>query len=136
MEDFEKLLTIAKRKSTFDQNNPWYKGPETYLSGISKEVEEVKQEIPKRRKPYLEDELGDILWDYLNSVLALEKEAGISMDSVLKRACIKYEERIHAIETGGSWSDVKVAQKKRLKSEHAANSTTEQDHRDSHPTFA
>lgn len=31
MQDFERLLDIARRKAGFDESNPWYTGPETYL---------------------------------------------------------------------------------------------------------
>lgn len=34
------------------------------------------EEIPKDRLCYLEDELGDVLWDYLGIVLSLGKEKG------------------------------------------------------------
>jgi len=66
MKEFDKLLSIAKRKATFDDNNSWTSGSTTYLTEIKNEVDEVIEEIPKSRKCYLEDELGDVLWDYLN----------------------------------------------------------------------
>lgn len=90
MGNFEKLLEIARRKSAFDQTNTWYSGSETYLSELRAEIDEVVEEIPKNRTCYLEDELGDVLWDYLNTVLALEKESGITVESVLIRAFHKY----------------------------------------------
>lgn len=76
MEDFERLLNIAKRKTHFDVGNDWSNGSATYLAEIKKEVDEVIEEIPKSRLCYLEDELGDVLWDYLNILTALEKEVG------------------------------------------------------------
>ncbi|AYC06897.1 MazG nucleotide pyrophosphohydrolase domain [Vibrio cholerae] len=78
------MLEVAKRKSEFDKNNSWYLGSSTYLAEIKKEVDEVVEEIPKNRLCYLEDELGDVLWDYLNAILSLEKEAGVKIESVVK----------------------------------------------------
>ncbi len=120
MQDFDKLLDIAKRKSEFDKSNAWYSGASTYLSEIKKEVDEVLDELPKHRIGHLEDELGDVLWDCLNAILCLEKEAGVKMDSIVQRACRKYEERVSAIENGISWEDVKRKQKKKLEQEQAA----------------
>lgn len=117
MKDIEKLLSIAKRKNIFDQHNSWSNGSQTYLQAIKDEVDEVIEEIPKARRCYLEDELGDILWGYLNLLLSLEKEEGIAISSVLRRACTKYDERILGIEAGKSWSDIKERQKSVLEKE-------------------
>lgn len=121
MKEFDKLLGIAKRKADFDKTNTWSNGSETYLTEIKNEVDEVIEEIPKSRKCYLEDELGDVLWDYLNILTALEKETGIDVRAVLERACYKYEERISGIETGKKWSDIKAKQKIDLATEHNLN---------------
>lgn len=121
MKEFDILLGIAKRKAKFDESNTWSNGSETYLSEIKNEVDEVIEEIPKSRKCYLEDELGDVLWDYLNILAALEKEADIDSEAVLKRACEKYEERISGIENGQKWSDIKEKQKIALENEHKSN---------------
>ncbi len=120
MENFGKLLEIARRKSAFDQGNTWYAGPQTYLSAMRKEIDEVVEEIPKHRVCFLEDELSDVLWDYLNAVLALEKEAGIGLESVLRRACGKYQARVSGIESGASWQQIKRAQKQALAKEQAS----------------
>ncbi|MDG3086470.1 MazG nucleotide pyrophosphohydrolase domain-containing protein [Vibrio hannami] len=122
MKDFEKLIEIARRKSLFDEGNDWSNGSETYLSEIKKEVDEVVEEVPKSRVCYLEDELGDVLWDYLNAVIALEKEQGVQLSSVLKRASQKYDERVSGIESGESWKDVKTRQKVRLEEEQKLKS--------------
>ena len=119
MQHLDKLLEVAKRKSEFDKNNSWYLGSSTYLAEIKKEVDEVIEEIPKNRLCYLEDELGDVLWDYLNAILSLEKEAGVKIESVVQRACRKYEERVSAIENGISWDEVKLKQKKELEQEQS-----------------
>lgn len=59
------------------------------------------EEIPKSRQCYLEDELGDVLWDYLNILTALEKEQGI--------------------ESGKRWADIKAQQKAALAIENDLN---------------
>lgn len=83
-------------------------------------MDEVIDEIPNKRICYLEEELGDVLWDYLNAVLSLEKENGVKLDAIVKRACQKYEERISAIENGIDWDEVKAKQKVALAQEQAA----------------
>lgn len=119
MDEFKQLLNIAIRKSKFDKNYDWSNGSETYLSEIKKEVDEVIEELPKQRKCYLEEELGDVLWDYLNILVALEQEIGIDTQSVLERACKKYEERVSGIESGELWQDIKQRQKQQLANEQA-----------------
>ena len=118
MKEFNQLLEIAKRKTQFDKGNSWSNGANTYLADIKEEVDEVLEELPKSRQCYLEDELGDILWDYLNVLTSLEKEQGIDAQAVLARACQKYEERVSGIESGKAWSDIKEKQKKALANEH------------------
>lgn len=122
MENFEKLLAIVRRKSVYDLNNPWYSGPESYLQGLKDEVNEVIEEIPRMRACYLEDELGDLLWNSLNAVVALEKERGIRLEAVLGRACLKFEARLSGIEAGRSWQEIKDEQKQALAREQAVDS--------------
>ncbi|EKO3768987.1 nucleotide pyrophosphohydrolase [Vibrio metschnikovii] len=123
MQHIDKLIEISKRKSNFDENNSWYQGSSTYLVEIKKEVDEVIEEIPKDRLCYLEDELADVLWDYLNAVLSLEKEKGINLDSIIERACRKYDERVTAIESRISWDEVKEKQKSELAREQSLQHT-------------
>ena len=119
MNSFTDLVHIARRKNHFDQTNPWSNGSSTYIEEICKEVREVAEEIVQDRQPYLEDELGDVLWDYLNLVLALEKEKGIKLEDVLERASRKYEERVSGIEKGIPWKKIKERQKIALEKEQA-----------------
>lgn len=115
---FEQLLSIARRKSVIDTTSDWFNGSQTYLNEMRTELDEVLEEIPLNRRCYLEQELGDLLWDYLNLLLALESETEIQLESVLERACIKFEQRVNGLENGLSWSDIKARQK--------ASSTEEQ----------
>ena len=114
MKSFKNLVNIARRKNDFDQTNPWSNGSSTYIKEIQKEIQEVAEEATLDRNPYLEDELADVLWDYLNLVLALEKEQGVKLENVLERAVRKYEERISGIENGISWKKTKEKQKASL----------------------
>lgn len=121
MQQFAQLLKIVRRKSIIDQNNDWSEGSITYLNEIQKEIQEVLDELTKNRNCYLEEELGDVLWDYLNILIALEKERAVSVDSILNRCCQKYEERISGIEKGELWKNIKTIQKTRLVTEQQEN---------------
>ena len=115
---FSSLFDIARRKAKYDNTNTWYKGSETYFAALYQELEEVGEEITQTRLCYLEDELGDVLWNYLNLLMALEKEQGIDPTSVLSRAVNKYQQRVATIENNGSWADVKAEQKRKLQQEY------------------
>jgi len=123
VENIAKLFDIAKKKNQFDQNHSWSQGSSTYLAEMKKELAEVEEEIPLDRICYLEDELGDVLWDYLNMLLCLEKEKNISAHNVFKRAHQKYEERIAGIESGVKWAKIKAGQKERLAAEYILEKT-------------
>jgi|GEM_PF-5492029 NTP pyrophosphatase (non-canonical NTP hydrolase) len=64
-EQIAKLFEVVKKKNQIDQTNSWSNGSSTYLQEIKKELDEVEEEILLDRICYLEDELGDVLWDYL-----------------------------------------------------------------------
>ncbi len=114
-----KLLDVARQKNMIDQDSEWSNGSETYLREIRLELDEVQEELDSDRNCYLEDELGDVFWDYLNLLLALEQEGKISLSRVFERALVKYSERIDGIQQGSSWSEVKRQQKQRLAEEQA-----------------
>ncbi|WP_419536870.1 MazG nucleotide pyrophosphohydrolase domain-containing protein [Endozoicomonas sp.] len=114
-----KLLDVARQKNMIDQDSEWSNGSETYLREIRLELDEVQEELDSDRNCYLEDELGDVFWDYLNLLLALEQEGKISLSRVFERALVKYSERIDGIQQGSFWSEVKRQQKQRLAEEQA-----------------
>ncbi len=120
--EIEALLYTARRKYGIDQRGRWSDGSSTYLNEMVQELTEVKEEIDRERLCYLEDELGDVLWDYLNVLVCLERERGISLARVAQRAVAKYEERIAGIERGLSWAEIKEVQKKRLAEEYRESS--------------
>ena len=126
MNEFDTLLKIAERKSAIDADSDWYQGPETYLTGIENELAEVRSELNKHRRVYLEDELADVLWDYVNVLQALAKEQGIDPQRVLHRACQKYQERVTAIEQGQPWDEVKHRQSVELAKAHCEDVLTPQ----------
>ncbi|MGX1927164.1 MazG nucleotide pyrophosphohydrolase domain-containing protein [Vibrio sp. NH-7] len=118
MNSFKQLLELAEKKIERDKKGTWSKGSITYFQAMFDELEEVKTEMDSGRNCYLEDELGDILWVYLCLLKNLESEIEINAERVFKRAQQKYSERLNAINTGGSWSEVKERQKELLAQEH------------------
>ncbi len=118
VDTIKKLFDVVRRKNLFDQQSEWSKGSSTYLDEIRKELAEVEEEISAGRICYLEDELGDVLWDYLNLLLCLEEEKKISVAAVFERSLTKYEERISGIEAGLPWVETKAKQQRRLAEEY------------------
>jgi len=126
-EYISKLLSLIERKSTIDKESAWSEGSATYFCELGKEIEEVREELESGRQCYLEDELGDVLWDYLNLLYNLEDEGKISLSGVFRRASRKYDERITTIANGGSWASIKEKQKIRLANEQKADRYEEDD---------
>ncbi len=116
LQDIAQLLVIVERKYQFDQQHKWG-GAHRYLDDIKKEVDEVEEELPRERWCFLEDELADILWNYLNAMNALQHQNKITIESVFARAYRKYEQRVSAIEGDESWQAVKQRQKQQLQQE-------------------
>ena len=122
--DLATLLSIADRKQAYDQGATWSEGSRTYLRELRNEVTELEAEIGKGRTVHLEDELADVLRDYLNLVKCLEREEKISLAAVLTLAIQKYEERISGIEQGESWQDIKSRQREYLANAQATRDRT------------
>ena len=121
----KKLIKIVKKKYQIDQTQEWYKGPQTYFDSLKDEVDEVEVEIKDNNQVYLEDELWDVLYTYLNLLVWLKKEWKISsLENIITRAEKKFWERIDAIETvpdklrRDTWKNVKNKQKAENKKEH------------------
>ena len=89
-----------------------------FFDEISSEIQEVKDENKQNNSVYLEDELWDIFWDYINLLYFLEKENKISLERVFERCLRKYSNRISALENWVLWEDIKKQQKESLAKEH------------------
>ena len=116
------VLALVERKNRIDFKGKWSVGSKTYLGEIRKELAEVEEEIEAGRLCYLEEELGDVLWDYLNIVRCLADEQGVVVERVFERLRTKFEERISGMEDGESWADIKARQKARLAEEYVGQS--------------
>jgi NTP pyrophosphatase (non-canonical NTP hydrolase) len=114
----EEILDLIKSKHLIDQKNTWSEGSATYFNELKKEIDEVEEELLLGRSCYLEDELGDVFWDYLNLLHNLEQEGLINVESVFERSLLKFSERLSAISSGSNWGAAKQTQKLRLEKEH------------------
>ena len=117
-DDLLRIMAVVRRKQVYDQKKASMKGSQKYFSGLQKEILEVAEELEKDRLCYLEDELGDILWDFLNMTCALESEKNVEIERVFRRCFQKYQERMDALDRGEEWAEIKQVQKKRLETEH------------------
>ena len=82
----------------------------------------MEKELKENNSVHLEDELGDILWNYLSFINILEKKKYISSTkSIFERIDKKYVERLDAVwgqKTEDAWHEVKKKQKEELHQEH------------------
>ena len=121
MDEIKELIKIARRKLEIDKSKAiterWSKGSETYFEEIQKEIQEARMENKENNYVKLEDELGDVMWDYVNLLVNLEYEQKINLNNVFKRAITKYEERITGIENGLPWNEIKKKQKEQIEKE-------------------
>jgi NTP pyrophosphatase (non-canonical NTP hydrolase) len=116
-EYISKLFALVGSKIELDEKANWSEGSTTYFQELKKEIDEVSDELDSNRQCYLEDELGDVFWDYLNLLRNLEAEGKILTEKVFERASKKYEERLAAISSGFSWASIKAKQKLELETE-------------------
>ncbi len=120
----DKLIELAKIKDSIDikRGEAKYFNNEWIINEILSEIKEVKEEIRPNNTPYLEDELGDILWGWLVLVQKLQSKGLVtSHKAIIQRALKKYSERINSL-TGDSsdnkrWQEVKKQQQEALKRE-------------------
>ena len=124
MKSIEKLLELAVYNKDVDykREEPKFIDNKWLLDTIIAEVEEVREEIKPNNRAYLEDELSDILWGWLNLVENLKREGLVgSHEAIFKRALKKYEERILPLkgtsEDHAIWREVKRKQKENLQRE-------------------
>ena len=124
MKELEELIELSKTKCEIDikRGEKKYFDFEWLLNEISNEILEVKEEIKENNYPYLEDELGDILWGWIILVQKLQDSGYVnSHEAIFKRALKKYKERILPLKGDMSdneiWQRVKKKQKEALKRE-------------------
>jgi len=106
-----------KTLGTQNSKKEWL-SPERYVGEIHKEIEEMQDEMHENNNVYLEDELGDIFWDYMNLLETLERKWYINKEKVFERCEKKFEERVDALSQEISWDTIKQKQKSDLLSEH------------------
>lgn len=118
----EKIRNLCEKRMWYlaENKTDFFKWNETFFTEILKEIQEAKDEVKENNSVYLEDELGDIFWDYLCLIETLKREWKIeSTENVFKRCYKKFSWRIDE-ETwvNRDWQAVKKAQKEELKKEH------------------
>lgn len=117
IEDYMNI--IQQKYNIWEKTRPEWNNAEMYLKWLIDEVKEVWDEIKDKNSIYLEDELWDILWDYLNVLFYLEKEWKItSWKKVFERSFGKYTERVSDQWKWILWKQTKEKQKARLQEEH------------------
>jgi len=97
----------------------WYKWSKTYWEYLKWEIQEAENEI-NSHQVHLEDELGDVLWDYLCLLNSLKNEWQIqSIEKILDRALTKFSGRINekTWDNHGKWEEIKAKQKKDIEDE-------------------
>jgi ASC-1-like (ASCH) protein/NTP pyrophosphatase (non-canonical NTP hydrolase) len=102
----QELKRLAFEKQNVNRNNDttnWSETPQTYLECIREETLEVENSLEEQEP--LEEELGDVLWDYTNLVLLLDEN--ISFNEISMRAVEKYRSRLEGLNEGKSWSETK-----------------------------
>lgn len=78
MKNIEKILDLTQKRIDYfhDEENVknWYEGSKTYFNGILIETTEAADENYKNNHIFLEDELGDIFWNFACLLASLERE--------------------------------------------------------------
>lgn len=117
----KKLLILSENRILFlreNGDNWFYKWSQTFYDGILDEMEEVRFEIQSWKKVFLEDELGDVFWDYICLIENLDVEGKISKEKVFERCWSKFSERLNIDgSNNGNWQEIKQKQKDQLKKE-------------------
>lgn len=117
MRETKKIIEIARRKLEIDKKRNWSAGSKTYFDELRKEIQEAEEENKQNNNVKLEDELGDIFWDYANLLVNLEEEGKINLERVFERSQKKYDERVSGIENNKSWDEIKKKQKYEIQKE-------------------
>ncbi len=129
MEQFiDQYIALTKQKQQRQKNISWssFWDPQHRLQSLINEVQEVSDELKLNNQVYLQDELWDIFWNYMNFLTLLESQWYISdINIVLQQSFKKFSERTSAVidKTDKPSSDiardeVKKIQKERLEQQH------------------
>jgi NTP pyrophosphatase (non-canonical NTP hydrolase) len=123
------LATVSKKHRLHATNEPERNDWKKYCDGLKDECEEVIVEVKDHNAVYLEDELGDIFWDYMNMLYCLERDGNIdSMESVFARSLKKYSQRIDAIDIDGA-IDLKKSNRALIKQQQKEENKEEHERR-------
>jgi len=124
MQEIKKLIELAKLKDIIDikRGEDKYFDIEWLIGELLSEVDEVKEEIKENNVPFLEDELGDILWGWLILVQKLKAKGLVSShENIIRRVLKKYQQRITPLKGNKEdyeiWKNVKEKQKLELQKE-------------------
>ena len=110
-EFFDQYIVLVQKKiKLYETINPDRNSLDMYLQGLRDELWEVEVEIKDNNLVYLEDELWDILRDYMNLLYILE--------NVFQRSFEKYWERVSDKEKWILRKETKDRQKRKLKKEY------------------
>ena len=120
----DKLIELASLKDNIDKKRgeTKYFEDDWIIGELLSEIKEVKDEIHPNNKPFLEDELGDILWGWLVLVQKLKSKGFVdSHEAIIQRVIKKYSQRMRSLIGDSSddkrWQEVKEQQKEALKQE-------------------
>ena len=116
------ILKLAEIRMKYLHAGGWhgfYKWPKTFIDWLIAEIDEEKVEFEEEKRVFLEDELGDVFWDYICLLDSLELNGKISKQKVFERCYRKFSERLNITDgrDNGDWQEVKKNQKERLMSE-------------------
>ena len=117
----EKIISLSEARIPFlvkKWDGDFYHGSDTFVKWIESEMQEMKDELKTGNQVFLEDELGDIFWDYICLLENLEAEWKIQKTRVFDRCYEKFSERLNPDgSNNGDWYEVKKKQKEKLKRE-------------------
>ena len=114
----EKILALSENRIKFlrTSDGDWfYEWSQTFYEAILDEMHEVKAEMNTWKRVLLEDELGDVFWDYICFLESLEQEWKIIKEKVYERAWTKFSERLNPDGSSSwNWQSTKKIQKEKL----------------------
>jgi len=124
----ESIQNILELGPPFFKNDTWLQQDgiaRKYFKEIKEEVDEAIEEFKKDNAVHLEDELGDIFWDYVMLLQVLKRDGYIrSIENVFTHAEEKFTDRLgfvhldKKVNSEDYWNDVKKKQKIQLKRDH------------------